>query len=93
MCQGKVNLENPDYEITRKENQRLDKIEPVVALAAKAAKTAPASGTNVGGIPPGRVTPGYKGRVSRGSARSKRMLAGSPQGRPNHGVTRTRGVA
>ena len=45
-------------------SQRLDTIEPVVALAAKAAKTAPASGTNVGGIPPSRVTPGYKGGVS-----------------------------
>ena len=88
MCQGKVNLENPDYEITRKENQRLDKTEPAVALEAKAAKTAPASGTNVGGIPPGRVTPGYKGRVSRGTARSRQVLAGSSQGRPTYGVTR-----
>ena len=67
--------------------------EPDVALATKAAKAAPASGSNVGGITPGRVTPGYKGRVSRGSVRSKRMLAESPQGRPDHGVTRTRGVA
>ena len=67
--------------------------EPDVALAAKAAKSALASGTNVGGITPGRVTPGYKSRVSRGSARSKRMLSESPQGRPDHGVTQTRGLA